>query len=213
MWLWIALGVLGVLALRRALAGYSAPRLRVLAPRESALVAAAADALFPPGGAVPPSGVEAGVPGYVDVWLASIPGRVRLLLRLLFALVEHATMIFWAPPPRGWRRFSALSPEQRVAVLEGWRGSRLFPRRLVFLALRSALSMGYFADPAVLRQLGLAPLDFRTPVAEADLFYPPIGHTRSAIRHRETTAPSDGTPLPLDGPLHPAFRPGGRGMR
>jgi hypothetical protein len=215
MWIWLALAALAALAARRFFGGYPGPGLRVLAPREAALVAAAADALFPPGGAVPPSGVDAGVPDYVDRWLAAVPARVRILLRLLFALVEHATLVFWAPPPRGWRRFSALAHEQQVAVLEGWRGSRLFPRRLVFLALRSAISMGYFADPAVLRQLDLAPRDFPTPVLEADLLYPPVGKPRSAIRWgpADLTPPSDGTPLPLDTPLHPAFRPGGRGMR
>jgi hypothetical protein len=212
MWVWLALGGLAFLALRRFLAGYPDPGLRVLAPREAALVAAASDTLFPAGGEVPPSGVEAGIPAYVDRWLAAMPGRVRLLLRLLFTLVEHATLVWWAPPPRGWRRFSSLSPAQQTAVLQGWRESRLFPRRLVFLALRSAISMGYFADPAVLRQLGLAPYELRTPVTEADLLWPPAGQPRSSIRHHAVTAPSDGVPIPLDAPLHPAFRPGGRSM-
>jgi hypothetical protein len=215
MWAWIALIAVGYLAVRRFFAGYPGPGLRTLAPREAAFVAAAADALFPTGGAVTPSGVDAGVPEYIDRWVSAVPARVRLLMRLLFVLVEHATLVLPAPGPRGWRRFSSLSHEQQVAALDGWRGSRLFPRRVVFLALRSTISMAYFADPTVLRQLGLAPYDFPTPVCEADLLWPRAGRPRSEIRwtRADLTPPSDGTPLPLDGPIHPDFRPGGQGAR
>jgi hypothetical protein len=213
MWGWIALIGLGYLGVRRFFAGYPGPGLRTLAPREAALVAAAADVLFPPGGPVTPSGVDAGVPEYIDRWVSAVPARVRLLMRLLFVLMEHATLVLWAPGPRGWRRFSSLSHEQQVAALDGWRQSRLFPRRVVFLALRSTISMAYFADPTVLRQLGLAPYDFPTPVCEADLLWPRAGRPRSEIRYTaaDLSPPSDGTPLPLDGPIHPAFGPGGKG--
>jgi hypothetical protein len=164
--------------------------------------------MFPEGGAIPESGSDAGVPEFVDRYVGSVPSRVRRLMRLLFFLVEHATLVSWAPPPRGWRRFSSLGHEQRVAALEGWRASRLFPRRLVFTSLRAILTMGYFADPAVLRRLRLAPYALATPVSEADLLYPPIGEPRSAIRYtpEDLTPPSDGAPLDLDGPLHPAYR-------
>jgi hypothetical protein len=93
-----------------------------------------------------------------------------------------------------------------VAVLADWQRSRFFPRRLVFASLRAILTMGYFADPAVLRALGLAPCRVARPVAEADLLYPPIGRPRSAIRftRADLTPPSDGTPL-LGAPLHPDY--------
>jgi hypothetical protein len=137
---------------------------------------------------------------------------MRLLMRLLFLLIEHATLVFPAPPPGGRRRFSSLSHEQRVAVLDGWRRSPLFLRRLVFTSLRAMLSMGYFASPAVLRRLALAPYDIATPVAEADLLYPPIGRPRSEIRWSaaDLTPPSDGRPIDLEGSLHPAYRDGAR---
>jgi hypothetical protein len=94
-----------------------------------------------------------------------------------------------------------------VAALEGWRTSRLYLRRLVFMSLRAILSMGYLAHPRVLRQLRQAPLDFETPVCEADLLFPPIGRGPEAIRYSsaDLTPPSDGTPLSLDGPLHPRY--------
>ena len=58
-----------------------------------------------------------------------------------------------APRWDGWRRFSALDAERRGAVLEGWRRSRWFARRLVFTSLRAIVTQAYFADPAVLRAL------------------------------------------------------------
>jgi hypothetical protein len=195
--------------LARVFAGY--PRLeqpyRVLARREVAFLDAAAEATFPAGGAIPYSGREAGLPGYADRWLVALPSRTRLLIRMLLFLVEHATIFFPVPSPRGWRRFSSLSAEQRVKGLEGWRRSRLFPRRLVFTSLRAILTMGYFAHPPVIRQLGLAPLDLETPVCEADLLYPPIGAPSAAIGYtrKDLTAPSDGTPVDLAGRLHPDY--------
>jgi hypothetical protein len=119
--------------------------------------------------------------------------------------VEHATLLFAAPPPLGRRRFSSLGLAQRTEVLEGWRASRLFPRRLVFTSLRAILTMGYFGSAAVLRSLGLAPKDVRVPVGEADLLYPRIGEVRPPVTRADLTPPSDGTPLDPDAPLHPLY--------
>lgn len=209
-----ALAALAVLAVRRVFLGYPRPGLRHLAPREAATVAAASQALFPPGGPIPESGTDAGVPRFIDRYVGAVPPRVRLLMRALFFLVEHATLVLPGPGPRGWRRFSALDAPQREAVLEGWRTSRLFPRRLVFTSLRAMLTMAYFADPAVLRRLDLAPRALRTPVREADLLYPRVGRPRASIPYGpgDLTPPSDGTPVDLEGPLHPAYRsPGAPG--
>jgi hypothetical protein len=193
----------------RLLAGYPRPEARfmLLGRSEIALIGAAAETLYPAGGAVLPSGREADLEGYVDRYLLALPKRIRLLMRLLFLLVEHATLLFPAPGRGGWRRFSALPPEQREAVLEGWRRSRLFPRRLVFTTLRAILTMGYFAHPAVLRALRLAPLAIETPVTEADLLYPRVGETPEAIAwtRADLTPPRPPTPLDPDGPLHPDF--------
>ena len=182
-------------------------RYRHLSRREVAFLNAAGDATFPRGGAIPASGSDADVAGYTDRWLAASRPRIRVLLHLLFFLVEHATLLFPAPGWGGWRRFTSLSPEQRIAVLDGWRTSRHFPRRLVFTSLRAVLTMAWFAHPPVMRQLRVAPLAIPTPVCEADLLYPPIGRSPDAIRYTpaDLTPPSDGTPLDLDGPLHPAW--------
>ena len=121
--------------------------------------------------------------------------------------MEQVTLFFPAPGWGGWRRFSSLTAEQRVAALEGWRSSRMFPRRLVFLALRSILTMGYFSCPSVLRAMELAPLEIETPVVEADLLYPRAGRPKSEIAF----GPKDvrdllEEPLSPDAPLHPESR-------
>jgi hypothetical protein len=188
----------------RGFGGYARPAepLACLSRREAAFVAAAAEALFPHGGAVPPSGLEAGVPAWCDRWLAALPPGTRRLVRALFLLVEHATLVFPAPGWDGWRRFSALDAERRGAALEGWRTSRFFARRLVFTSLRAIVTQGYFADPAVLRCLGLAPRAIEAPVHAADALYPPVGRPRSAVRRRPEDVTVHG---PLDRP--PAEEP------
>jgi len=203
-----ALALLGW-ALLRALAGYGRrdPALCQLSAREYALVRGAAEAAFPPGGPIPLSGIDAKIPEHIDRYLAALPARNRLLIRLLFVLIEHATLLFKAPGWDGFRRFSALSLEQRMAVLEGWARSKFQLRRLVFQGLRAVLTMGYFACPAVLRAIGLAPLAIETPVVDADLLYPPIGKPRSAIRFGALDRAPTVARLPLDphGPLQPGF--------
>jgi hypothetical protein len=207
---WLVAIVLVGYAIARVGAGY--PRAegtwRVLDRREVAFLNAAAEALFPRGGAIEPSGADAGIPAYVDRFLAAARPRQRVLMRLLFFLVEHATIFFPAPGGlRGLQRFSSLDFEQRVAAIEGWQRSALFPRRLVFTSLRAIFALGYFSHPPVLRALRLAPYAIDTPVCEADLWYPRIGEHPDAIpwTTADLTAPSQGVPLDLDGPLMPRF--------
>jgi hypothetical protein len=205
----IVVAGLAAAALARVFAGYprGGARTRRVSRREVAFLNAAGDAIFPRGGPIPASASDADVAGYVDRWLAASRPRIRLLMRLLFFLVEHATLVFPAPGWGGWRRFTQLSPGQSNAVHEAWRTSRYFPRRLVFTSLRAVLTMAWFAHPPVMRQLRVAPLAIATPVCEADLLYPPVGRPQSAIRYgaADLTPPSDGTPVDLDGALHPAW--------
>ena len=211
----IGIGLLGcalaLWALRRVFGGYpSAPGFARLARREVGFLRAAGDAMYPPGDVPHASGSDARIAEYVDEYFGLVPPQMRLLMRLLFFLVEHATLVFPAPGAGGRRRFSSLSHEQAVAALGGWHGSGLPIRRLVFTSLRAVLTNCYVADASVLRDLGLAPFEIETPVLEADLLYPPIGREPAAIAHdaADLTAPSAGSPLALDGPLHPAYRPG-----
>ena len=205
---WIAVAIACGYAATRIFAGYPRPARphRELARREAAFIAAAAEAMYPPGGAIPASGLDADLPGYIDRLLSASNPRTRLLLRLLFFLVEHATLIFPAPGRGGRRRFSSLDFERRVAVLDGWANSGLFARRLVFTSLRALLTMGYFAHPPVLQRLRLAPLAIEVPLCEADLLFPPVGGRPEAIPYtRDDLRVSSGIPLDLDGPLHPDY--------
>jgi hypothetical protein len=206
---WLLAGLVLAWAGARGLLGYGArdPAHRQLSGREARFLAAAADAAFPPGGDLPPAGSEAGVVGHLDEWMALLPRRNRMLIRLLFVFFEHATLVFPAPGRGGRRRFTALAPEQRIALLDDWGRSRLRLRRIVFASLRTLLTSAYFASPQVLRATGLAPLAFETPVVEADLLYPPIGQPREAIRWRsdDLARPVARTPLDPHGPLHPAY--------
>lgn len=205
--LWLLVVVAGVWAARRVFSGYPAPATptRLLTRAEVAFVAAAADAVYPAGGDVPVSGTEARIPEHTDGYVRAIGGTLGTLMRLLFFMMEHATLVFAAPGPGGRRRFSSLSPEQRVAVFEGWAASRLPARRLVFTSLRAILSMGYFACPAVLEQLRLAPYAIESPIVEADLLYPRVGASRDTIglTGRDLSPEAPAVPLDIDGPLHP----------
>ena len=207
----VALGFVLLVGLRRVLAGYPRPpgTPRVLTRAEWATLDAVADALFPAGGPVPPSGSEAGVAAYVDRLVEASHPRQRSLMRALFLLVEHGTLLFPAPGGlSGLRRFSALDAGQRVVVLEAWRCSGWFVRRLVFTSLRAICTMAYFSDPAVLRTLRLGPFAIDTPVVEADLLYPRVGEGRDTIRltrdDLSTLASRDAAPpLATDSPRSP----------
>lgn len=208
----LAVGV--VTLLRRLFVGYRHRPLDAvcLSSREWATIAAAADATFPEGGALAPSGREAGVPEHVDRFVAAQQPSTRILMKLLFLLVEQATLLFPAPGPGGRRRFSALSREQRVRVLEDWRSSPLFVRRLVFTSLRAILTMGYLADAEVMRLLGLAPPEIERRVCEADLLWGRIGEPSSAVRFRreDLSAPVPVAPLAVAAGAH-GLEESGRG--
>lgn len=156
--------------------GYPRPPAGIhsLRAREYATIQAAAAATFPRGGAVPPSALDVDVASRVDRFLRAQTRRNRVLIRLLLILVEHATLLYPAPGPGGWRRFSALCPEQQMRYLEGWRTSRWFARRLVFTSLRAIVTMGYLGHPAVLASLGIHPPEIEARPCAADGLWPPI---------------------------------------
>lgn len=213
-WLCIALAVF--LIFRRIFFGYSAwakpaANFSVLAPREVALISSTAEVMFPADGAIPFSGLEADLPGYADRFLSALEPRIRWQIRALFALFEHVTLVFPAPGWTGLRRFSSLSFEQRELVLHGWSQSPQFMRQIIFTALRAVLTMGYLGHPVVMRHLRVAPYEIESPVCAADLLYPAIGTHPDQIpySHNDITPPSDGTPIDIDGPLHPLYRADG----
>ena len=210
--LWLIFAVLALAAtllVRRLAFRYpeSRGRFQHLSRAEACFLDSAAEIMFPAGGVIPLSGIEANLPRYIDGYFAVLHSRKKTQIRLLFMLFEHGTLLFPAPGRFGWRRFSSLGSEQRAGVFHAWRSSRWFVRRLLFTALRSVLTMGYLGNPVALRFLNLAPFDFESPICEADLLYPRVGEGPETIRfdRGDLSPPGDGTPLDLDGPLHPDY--------
>jgi hypothetical protein len=115
--------------------------------------------------------------------------------------------VFPGPGWTGMRRFSSLSFEQRELVLQGWSQSPQFMRQIIFTALRAVLTMGYLGHPVVMRHLNVAPYAIESPISAADLLYPAIGAHPDQIPYTQAdvTAPSDGSPVDINGPLHPAY--------
>jgi len=151
----VALSLLVVLLVRGIFLGYPRAALEgaMLSRKEQAIVAACADALFPPGGPIPLSGTEAGLVVYMDRYLRGLPPAPRLLGRLLLHSVEHGPWVFG---PRRVR-FTRLQPVERIALLRQMAESRLYFRRVSFLSMRTMMTMGYLANPAVARALHIVP--------------------------------------------------------
>jgi hypothetical protein len=197
----LAFIAVGFLVYRRLLAGYSkADRHFVfLRRREETFLAATAEVLFPTTDALPLSGGEADLPGYADQYLQALPVRQRNLVRALFVLFEQGTLIWPAPGRGGFKRFSSLSPHQRLAVLRNWESSGLYLRRMCLTALKAVLILGYVGHPQSLSALGLAPWKIESPRVEADFLYPPIGQTRDRLPDSSRSRSSS----PLSPPLIP----------
>lgn len=144
--------VIAALLVRAIVFGYPAPELprgSLLGRKEQAVVAACADALFPPGGPIPLSGTQAGLVAYMDRYLSGLPALPRLLGRLLFHSIEHGPWIFG---PRRVR-FTRLTHAERVAVLHEMFESSLYFRRVSFLSMRAMMTMGYLANPEVAKTM------------------------------------------------------------
>lgn len=123
-----------------------------LGGKEQAIVAACADAFFPPGGPIAISGTGAGLVAYFDEYVARLPKGQATLVRLLLWFMEHAPWIFG--PSR--TRFSALGLDARIAVLQRMHESPIYFRRVAFLSMRTILTMGYLAHPDVMRAMRMA---------------------------------------------------------
>ena len=84
---------LGAAAVRGVFLGYPGERIAksaFLSKKEQAILAALADAFFPPGGAIPLSGTDAGLVEYFDDYARQFPPGQGRLVHLLLAFLEHA---------------------------------------------------------------------------------------------------------------------------
>jgi hypothetical protein len=110
--------------------------LLALTPKEYAVARAAAEAMLVD---VPasPDAVAAGI----DEELALVGEPVRTDMKTVLSLMEHGTLLSL----RG-KRFSALSPDARRAVLEDWATSRFNLRRAAFQALKGFVIFFAYID-------------------------------------------------------------------
>lgn len=168
----VSLALVALLA-RGVFLGYPAARVRgaFLGRKEQAIVAACADALFPPGGPIPLSGTEAGLVAYMDTYVRRLGRSQRFLIKLLLWSIEHTPWIFG---PRH-ARFSRISHEERLAVLADMAKSSIYFRRISFLSLRAILTMAYLAHPVVAERVGMvssvAPFEGeRVPAAPGEVY-------------------------------------------
>lgn len=202
---------------RRLVSGYppAPPGLAVLLRGEAAFVQAAAEVLFPGGGGLPVAGVDAHLPHYVDRHLAALPRAKRWQIRALFMLVEHLTLVIPGDEPGGRRRFSSLTAASRVSILEKLAQHPKPQLRLVFMALRGVLVLGYLGHPANLRDLGVAPFEIERAVSDAELLFPRIGGLVTSIRYSEADRTTGATRPPLDphGPRDRAYQLSSRDSR
>lgn len=120
-----------------------------LGAKEQAIVAACADAFFPPGGPIPVSGTAAGLVPYFDGYVERLPKGQAILVRALLWFIEHGPWIFGPRPVR----FTRLTLEQRIHVLRAMQESPIYFRRVAFLSMRTILTMGYLANPDVMRSM------------------------------------------------------------
>ena len=153
----------------RLVTGYPPPALQngVLNRCEQALVAAVADALFPPGGPIPLSGTQADILPYFDSYVQRSLPRQRLLMRLLLIFTEYSPLLFG--PVR--RRFTRLSQDERLEYLERSSVSNIYFRRIAFLSFRTLMTMAYLAHPEVERAMRICtdcdPFRIGPPVTES----------------------------------------------
>ena len=85
-----------------------------LSPTEWSFEQALGEAWMPPGGEPAISGAEAGVGGYVDQVVETMPQVQAKLFKVLLHLLDDATL------PSHFTRFQQLELDARIEVLRGW---------------------------------------------------------------------------------------------
>ncbi|HSJ05488.1 MAG TPA: hypothetical protein VK936_02225 [Longimicrobiales bacterium] len=139
----------------------AAVSLQVLSPKEFAVARAAAEALLP-GVPVDPGAVAAAI----DTELAIAGEPMRSDMKTVLSLMEHGTVLSFRR-----RRFTTLSVEARLAVLDDWARSRFNLRRAAYQALRGFVLYFAWIDDAtrtVTRFPGPWPERVQVPVYPVD---------------------------------------------
>jgi hypothetical protein len=112
--------------------------LQSLTPKEYAVVRAAAEALLV-GVPVTPATVAQ----RIDRELAAVGDPIRKDMKTVLSLMEHATPLSFHV-----RRFTALTQDERLVYMRGWRDSRFQLRRAAYQALKGFIYYFAYIDPA-----------------------------------------------------------------
>lgn len=116
------------------------------------IVSAAAETMFPAGGAFETDGNEAGIVDYVDDYLDRMPKADRLQLLAFFRLFDAG--LAWTEKRVG-ARFHAADAVTRREYLSSWENSPMYARRMGFQGMRMVLTFAYTECPAVKRAMGM----------------------------------------------------------
>jgi hypothetical protein len=111
------------------------------------VIAACADAFFPPFGPIPISGTDANLVNFFEDSVLHAPKLQASLLKLLILFVQYLPLILG--PTR--KRFTSLSQKQREETLSKMSLSNFAFLRTCFQSLRMIFCMGYFEDKRVSR--------------------------------------------------------------
>lgn len=124
--------------------------LRVLSPREYAVVMALASRMVPERqGFVSPGTMGVGV--RFDATLSLLPMETAREVKRLLVLFDNALMSLWSGHARP---FSQLAAEEQDRVLAHWRDSRLLFRRTGLEALRKLIIGSYYSDSRTWASVG-----------------------------------------------------------
>ncbi len=117
--------------------------LKVFDQKAYNIVRAIADTIIPPGGAfdVDPKAVDPVL--LLDNYIDSLSALQLKAIRAIISTIEYAPMV------TRLRRFTKMSPGQRLRYLQGWENSRIFSKRNIFLLLKMLIMMSYYSDDAV----------------------------------------------------------------
>ena len=129
----------------------SRSRNKILTNFEANIVSTLGQVMYPREGGIPVDAEQARALEYVERWLAALPLQERVLLRMLFLLIEFSMPVFG---PSRARRFTQATPEAQYEYLTTWETSRIYFRRVSMYGLRSVFALAYFSDEGVREQIG-----------------------------------------------------------
>jgi hypothetical protein len=109
------------------------------------------ESMIPAGGSFPEGARDVLLLRDLESFVAGSASLAPRMLRLGLRLFDVSPYIL---PPLRLRRFSHLSPEERVRLLETWEQSRLLPRRQAMHLLKLLVMTHFYSRPEVAERLG-----------------------------------------------------------